>query len=65
MDLLNKGKKFLSSEEGKEFTEDAKEAYSTFNKTEGTTTDKAKAAYSTYQEALKDNKKDDKKEEKK
>ncbi|CAH6720161.1 hypothetical protein CLIB1444_03S05776 [[Candida] jaroonii] len=63
MDFINKGKEFLSSEKGKEFTEDAKEGYATFNKTEGTTMDKAKAAYEGYQKDQKEDK--EKKEEKK
>ncbi|EGV61633.1 hypothetical protein PSN45_000314 [Yamadazyma tenuis] len=59
MDFLNKGKEFLSSEQGKEYTEDAKEAYSTFQKTEGTNQEKAKAAYENYKKDEEEDKKKD------
>lgn len=63
-DLLNKGKKFASSEQGKDLQEDLKDGYKAFNETEGSNTDKAKAAYGEYKENHKDDKKEDKKEEK-
>lgn len=64
MDFINKGKEFLKSEDGKEFQEDAKEAYSTFNKTEGTNPDKAKAAYEGYKKDQEEDAKKEKKEDK-
>ncbi|KAF3989097.1 hypothetical protein FT663_03768 [Candidozyma haemuli var. vulneris] len=52
-DLLKKGEEAIGSKDGKgpdlkNLQKDAQQAYDTFNKTEGSTTDKAKAAYSEY-----------------
>lgn len=65
-DIVNKGKELAGSK-------GAQEAYKEFNSTEGSYTDKAKAAYSGYQKGEKsdskedssDSKKSDSKEEKK
>lgn len=63
-DLINKGKEFASSEQGKKYAEQGKEAYTEFNKTEGTYTDKAKAAYSEFSKGSSSDSKDSKKESK-
>lgn len=52
-DIVKKGESALAGKDGKvdykTLEKDAQQAYSTYNSTEGTTTDKAKAAYSEYQ----------------
>lgn len=51
-DILKKGQEALGGKDGKvdygELQKEAKGAYDTFNKTEGSTTDKAKAAYGEF-----------------
>lgn len=56
--LVNKGKQALAGKDGKidykEYSEDAKDAYSTYNKTEGLYQEKAKAVYEGYQKDAKE-----------
>lgn len=52
-DLLKKGEEALGGKDGKapdlkDLQKDAQQAYETYNKTEGSATDKAKAAYSEF-----------------
>lgn len=52
-DLLKKGEQALGGKDGKgpdlsNIQKDAQQAYDTYNKTDGSVTDKAKAAYSEY-----------------
>lgn len=61
MDFINKGKEFLSSDKGKEFEQEAKDGYATYQKTEGSEIDKAKAVYAGFQKNDKDDKDSDKK----
>lgn len=53
-DLIKKGEAAIAGKDGKvdyaELGKDAQEAYGTYNKTEGSFTDKAKAVYSGFQE---------------
>lgn len=50
-DLINKGKEYYSNnkDEVNKYAGEAKDAYDSFNKTEGSFTDKAKGAYSEFQ----------------
>lgn len=66
-DILKKGEEALGGKDGKkpdflELQKDAQQAYETFNKTEGSTTDKAKAAYSEYSQKGKSSETSEKKE---
>lgn len=65
-DIVKKGEAALAGKDGKvdykELEKDAQAAYSTYNSTDGSSTDKAKAAYAGYQKSHSgdDSKSDDK-----
>ncbi|KAF5211747.1 hypothetical protein E0198_001289 [Clavispora lusitaniae] len=68
-DLKKRGEAALAGKDGKidyaELGKDAQEGYNTYNKTEGSFADKAKAAYAGYESSHKDDKKEEEKKEEK